>query len=217
MNAFALSNAVLETAPGPISSNPSRLRELFVVIESVTPAELKTRGAGLEIQYGFHPTPFGTCLLGLTRRGICWLSFVEDSQRRSALDEMKLHWSGAAFAERPDSTAAVAKRVFSEPDIASESSLKVLVMGTDFQIRVWRALLEIPLGTLVSYKALGEAIGTPAACRAIGAAVGQNAIAYLIPCHRVIRKNGLLGGYRWGQPRKQAMLNLEAAHRFAAA
>jgi AraC family transcriptional regulator of adaptative response/methylated-DNA-[protein]-cysteine methyltransferase len=216
MNAFALSNAVLETASGPISSNPHGLHDLSVVMEAATPAEIKTRGAGIEIQYGFHPTPFGTCLLGLTRRGVCWLSFVEDGHRGSALDEMKSHWSGAAFAEQPGATATLANRIFSDAD-RSKSPVRVLVMGTDFQVKVWRALLEIPPGTLVSYEALGNAIGEPTACRAIGAAVGQNAIAYLIPCHRVIRKNGLLGGYRWGQPRKQAMLDLEAAHRFAAA
>jgi AraC family transcriptional regulator, regulatory protein of adaptative response / methylated-DNA-[protein]-cysteine methyltransferase len=216
MNAFAQSKALLEAAPGRRLTSPGSLRDLSVVMEAATPAEFKTRGAGLEIQYGFHSTPFGTCLLGLARRGVCWLSFVEDGHRGSALDQMKSHWSGAVFAEQPDATATLTNRIFSGAD-RSKSPVNVLVMGTDFQIKVWRALLEIPPGTIESYEALGDAIGEPTACRAIGAAVGQNAVAFLIPCHRVIRKNGLLGGYRWGQPRKQAMLDREAAYRFAAA
>ena len=203
--------AVLMAALDSGLSGPGRLHDLFVAVDAVTPGEFKNRGAGIRIEYGFHPTPFGPCLLGLTQRGICWLSFVSDPGNRAALRKLKSHWSGATFVEQPGTTGPVASRIFPNLETRRKSPLHLLLMGTNFQIKVWRALLEIPAGAVVSYQAIGAQIGASRAARAVGSAVGQNAVAYLIPCHRVIRKSGLPGGYRWGEERKRAMLAWEAA------
>ena len=208
---LAESKAVLTAALDSGLSGPGRLHDLFVAVEAVTPGEFKSRGAGIHIDYGFHPTRFGPCLLGLTQRGICWLSFVSDMGERAASQELKSHWGGAEFSERPEATGPVASHIFPSLEGRQKSSLGLLLMGTNFQIKVWRALLEILAGAVVSYEAIGARIGASKAARAIGSAVGQNAVAYLIPCHRVIRKSGLPGGYRWGDERKRAMLAWEAA------
>lgn len=208
---LARSRAVLDAALDSGLSGPGRLHDLFVAVEAVTPGEFKTRGAGIEIRYGFHPTPFGQCLLGVTRRGICWLSFVGNSGRREALSTMKSHWSGATFAGDCNSTAPVIGDVFSNLGKRRDTSLSLLLMGTNFQLKVWQALLRIPPGSVVSYEAVGKMVNMRKSFRAIGSAVGANPVAYLIPCHRVIRKTGLPGGYRWGAPRKGAMLAWEAA------
>jgi AraC family transcriptional regulator of adaptative response/methylated-DNA-[protein]-cysteine methyltransferase len=192
-------------------SGPGRLHDLFAAVEAVTPGEFKSRGDGIRIEYGFHPSRFGLCLLGLTQRGICWLSFVNSTGKRAALQELKSHWGGAVFTERWDVTGPVARRIFPGLERRSKPPLNLLLMGTNFQIKVWRALLNIPAGAMVSYQAIGARIGAPRAARAVGAAVGENAISYLIPCHRVIRKSGSLGGYRWGEERKRAMLAWDAA------
>ena len=149
--------------------------------------------------------------MGVTERGVCWLSFVCGSSRAETISEMKRHWAGATFARRPDLTAPVAARIFSNLNEAEKSPLSLLLLGTNFQIKVWQALLKIPAGALVSYETIGGLIGRAQFPRAIGSAVGSNPIAYLIPCHRVIRKTGLLGGYRWGETRKRAMLGWESA------
>lgn len=205
------SSAVLDTALDAGLSGPGRLHDLFVSIEAVTPGEYKKRGAGLEIDYGFHATPFGLCLLGLTQRGICWLSFVNSSDRNAALSDMCKYWAGATFHERPAKTSSVAKSAFSRlnPEASRNRGLSLFLAGTNFQIKVWQALLRVPAGHLVSYQMLGSAVGAPNACRAVGAAVGRNPIAYLIPCHRVVRQSGALGGYHWGETRKRAMLGWE--------
>jgi len=207
---LAESKAVLETALDSGLSSPGRLHDLFVSVEAVTPGEFKTRGAGIGIDFGFHPTPFGWCVRGTSRRGVCWLSFGGEKAKRELVSEMQAHWSGATCAEQPDSTAPVARQIFSALN-GEKSCLSLLLMGTNFQIKVWEALLKIPAGTLACYEKIGQSIGYPTASRAIGSAVGQNAIAYLIPCHRVIQKSGLIGGYRWGPARKQAMIAWEAA------
>jgi len=203
--------AVLDVALDSGLSGPSRLHDLFVSGEAVTPGEFKSAGAGIEIHYGFHPTPFGECLLGVTGRGVCWLSFLNDENRSAALDEFKAHWHGAEISENPTGTSSITRRIFSSVRDNSGRPLGVLLMGTNFQIKVWQALLNIPAGTVTTYHAIGERIGASRAARAVGGAVGHNVIAYLIPCHRVIRQSGLLGGYRWGQERKRAMLGWEAA------
>jgi AraC family transcriptional regulator of adaptative response/methylated-DNA-[protein]-cysteine methyltransferase len=208
---LADSKGLLTAALDSGLSGPGRLHDLFISAEAVTLGEFKSRGAGIRIEYGFHPTRFGPCLLGLTRRGICWLSFVSDTGKRAALQELKSHWGGATFAEQPDATGPVAGRIFPGLARRQKSPLSLLLMGTNFQIKVWRALLEIPAGAVASYEAIGARIGAAKAARAIGSAVGQNAVAYLIPCHRVIRKSGAPGGYRWGGERKRAMLAWEAA------
>ncbi len=205
---LAESKAVLETALDSGLSSPGRLHDLFVSVEAVTPGEFKTRGAGLKIEYGFHPTPFGWCLLGTSRRGICWLSFGGEQSKRKLAGELRAHWRGAACVEEPGSTAPVACRIFSALN-GERTGLSLLVMGTNFQVKVWEALLKVPAGSLTSYETIGRSLGCPSAARAIGSAVGQNAIAYLIPCHRVIQKSGLIGGYRWGPARKRAIIAWE--------
>ncbi|SPE55179.1 O-6-methylguanine DNA methyltransferase [Verrucomicrobia bacterium] len=205
------SKAVLAAALDSGLSGPGRLHDLFVSLEAVTPGEFKSRGAGLEIAYGHHATPFGPCLLGVTTRGVCWLSFTKSLGERKAVSELQAHWGGAKLAEDSTKTAPVAVKIFSTLGKRSNVPLSLLVMGTNFQIKVWQALLQIPPGKVVSYETVGELVGAPSASRAIGGAVGQNAIAYLIPCHRVIRKSGSLGGYRWGESRKRTLLAWEAA------
>lgn len=205
------SKPVLEAALDSGLSSPSRLHDLFLNIEAVTPGEYKTRGGGIQIHYGFAATPFGRCLLGRTGRGICWLSFFGNGGEETALDGLKDLWRNAELIEGGAQTLSLVNRIFSNIGHGNKKPLSLLLMGSNFQIKVWQALLRIPMGALVSYEALGHFIGAPRASRAIGSAVGANPIAYLIPCHRVIRKQGLWGGYRWGQPRKQAILAWEAA------
>jgi AraC family transcriptional regulator of adaptative response/methylated-DNA-[protein]-cysteine methyltransferase len=192
-------------------SSPGRLHDLFVSVEAVTPGEFKTRGQGIRISYGFHPTPFGTCLVGATSRGVCWLSFHENGSQRGALRDLQSRWHGAELVEELTTTARVVKQIFSSLDKRQKSPLSLLLMGTNFQIKVWRALLSVPLGEVTTYENISELIGARNSARAVGGAVGDNRIAYLIPCHRVIRKSGMLGGYHWGEPRKRAMLAWEAA------
>ncbi|MBE0540595.1 MAG: methylated-DNA--[protein]-cysteine S-methyltransferase [Verrucomicrobia bacterium] len=203
--------AVLDVTLDSGLSSPGRLHDLFVSAEAVTPGEFKTRGAGIKISYGFQPSRFGPCLLGVTSRGVCWLSFLNHNDRRGALRELRSHWSGASISERPRITGPVAARIFHGINGQATRPLGLLLMGTNFQIKVWQALLRIPAGMVTTYQAVAETIGAQRTARAIGGAVGQNAIAYLIPCHRVIRQSGVLGGYRWGTNRKHAMLGWEAA------
>jgi len=207
--------AVLDVTLDSGLSSPGRLHDLFVSAEAVTPGEFKTRGAGIEISYGFHPCSFGICLLGVTSRGVCWLSFLDNGDQRAAARELKAHWSGAKVGENRGVTMPIAAQIFEGIEARMDRPLGLLLMGTNFQIRVWQALLKIPAGSVMTYQAVGKRIGAPRAARAIGGAVGQNAIAYLIPCHRVIRETGLLGGYRWGEDRKRAMLGWEAARAVA--
>jgi len=180
-----------------------------VVSAIVTPAELKAGGAGLEILWGFHGSPFGECLVGTTPLGICWISFV-NRPGEDPLDEFRRNWPSARLVEEAGETGRLAERVFGGERAWAGSPLPILLHGTRFQIQVWRALLEIPDGAMTTYGAVAHAIGSPGAARAVGRAVGGNRIAYLIPCHRVIRSTGDIGGYRWGVARKKAMLGREA-------
>lgn len=186
-------------------SGPGRLHDLMISLEAMTPGEFKARGAGIEIRYGVGATPFGDCLIGVTKRGICHLAFF-DSEQESALADMKRLWPNALFKPAKTETARVLKRVFGG---AGKGSVSLLVRGTPFQIKVWEALLRVPEGTVISYDRLARLAGVPGASRAVGTAVGKNSIAYLIPCHRVIRETGVLGQYRWGAIRKKAVLNWE--------
>jgi AraC family transcriptional regulator, regulatory protein of adaptative response / methylated-DNA-[protein]-cysteine methyltransferase len=193
-------------------SSPGRLHELFVTCEAVTPGEVRRRGLGLAISYGFHPSPFGTALLATTERGICGLSFVQDQAPGDALvAQLVARWPGAEIAERPAATAPVAERVFAFPADHSPAPLHLVVRGTNFQIQVWQALLRIPLGKAVTYQDIAHHIGMPGASRAVGNAVGNNPIPFLIPCHRVIRKMGEFGNYGEGPQRKKAILGWESA------
>ncbi len=210
------SKPVLETALDSGLSSSGRLHDLFVSAEAATPGEFKSRGEGMRIDFGFHPSPFGPCLLGVTTRGVCWLSFLDGDDQRTAVRELKSHWSGARLHENPDATRSVAAQIFCGFKSKPNQSLSVVLLGTNFQIKVWRALLTIPTGAVTTYEQIGALVGAPRSARAIGAAVGRNAIAYLIPCHRVIRKTGTLGGYRWNEDRKRTMLGWEAAQKSGA-
>lgn len=202
------SQSVLTAAFAAGLSSPGRLHDLFVNIEAVTPGEYKRGGAGLVIRHGIHDSPFGPCLLMHTQRGICALAFVDAGDDGRALASMSARWPNATLVADPEPGAELAARVFAT-GTGSGDPLTVLLHGTPFQIQVWEALLRIPRGAVTSYQALAEYIGNPNASRAVGTASGANPISYLIPCHRVIRKSGTLGGYRWGLGRKLAMLSRE--------
>ncbi len=207
-HALERSGNVLDAAYAAGLSSPSRLHDLFVSLEAVTPGEFKKRGAGLRITYGFHPSPFGEFLLATTERGICAMFFVT-SDRESVLSEVRRRWPGADFVEGPKKTSQYLGRIF--PRNNQPGKLPIDLRGTNFQIKVWQALLEIPPGAVVPYEGLAARVGNPKASRAVGSAVGQNPIAFIIPCHRVIRKVGSIGGYHGGTDRKRAMLAWEAA------
>lgn len=205
-------SSVMDAALDAGLSGPGRLHDLFTTLEAVTPGEYKSHGAGLTIRYGFHNSPFGECLLTHTERGICGLAFVIGDDRADALEELKSKWKNADFVEDAAATAPLIERIFPSSAMpANREPLKLLVRGTPFQVKVWQALLSIPPGSLVTYSDIAEHIGTPNAVRAVGTANGSNAISYLIPCHRVIRKSGVIGGYRWGRGRKLALIGWEAA------
>ncbi|MBN2553725.1 MAG: methylated-DNA--[protein]-cysteine S-methyltransferase [Spirochaetales bacterium] len=219
----------LEAAYRAGLSSPSRLHDLFVTIDAVTPGEYKRLGSGLEIAYGLHRSPFGDCLVAVTDRGLCGLSFVEAGGARAELQDLRRRWPGARLREDPDRSGEVAGQAFGPlagwehpdgPDRPygqgrssgqSRFPLPLLLKGTNFQLKVWEALLRIPPGRVSSYGRLAEAIGKPGAGRAVGAAVGANPIAYLIPCHRVILESGAFGNYRYGSARKKAILGWEQA------
>jgi AraC family transcriptional regulator of adaptative response/methylated-DNA-[protein]-cysteine methyltransferase len=182
-------------------SGPGRLHDLFVTVDGVTPGEFKQGGEGLTIRFGFSQSPFGEALIGWTERGICAVEFV--SGRTEALKRLRQRWPKAAL--KAGNARAQAKKIF------SSSRQPLVVSGTPFQVKVWEALLRIPTGKAVSYGELAKAVGKPKAARAVGSAVGSNSIAYLIPCHRVLRSAGVAGEYRWGASRKKAILAWESA------
>jgi len=193
-------------------SSPGRLHELFVTCEAVTPGEVKTRGEGLTIEYGFHPSPFGRCLVARTDRGICGLSFVQEEAPEALLARnLRIRWPGARVVENPGVTAGLVKKIFAFPGEHEPAPLHLFVRGTNFQIQVWQALIRIPFGKVVTYEDVARHIGMPGANRAVGNAVGRNPIPFLIPCHRVIRKLGEFGNYGEGPERKKAILGWEAA------
>lgn len=198
-------------------SSPGRLHDLFITYEAMTPGEYKAQGAGMTIRYGYHPSPFGECLLATTDRGICGLYFVGQNDRAASFAALQKNWPKAIFAEDVAETEAQVQATFPEmlPEkvLPTSPSLRLLLKGTPFQLKVWQALVNIPSGDLVSYNDIAAAVGQPNAARAVGSAVGRNAIGYLIPCHRVIRKVGHYGPYRWGAPRKKAIIGWEAARR----
>jgi AraC family transcriptional regulator, regulatory protein of adaptative response / methylated-DNA-[protein]-cysteine methyltransferase len=202
------SENLLETTHQVGLSSLGRLHDLFVTTEAMTPGEYKTRGEGVTIRYGIHLTPFGKCLIGLTEHGICHLSFVQTSEG-DAIDNLVSDWKEAKMVEDYRSTAALVEPIF---DLRYSSRIKPLTLhlrGSNFQLKVWEALLQIPIGTVTTYEGLAQRIGRPSASRAVGSAVGHNPIAVLIPCHRVIRKVGDFGNYRYGALRKKALLARE--------
>lgn len=183
-------------------SGPGRLHDLMVTVEAVTPGEWKKRGAGLELRYGFHDTPFGEALFALTPRGLCHLAFIDD--RTAALKALRKKWPKASLREDAKGTASVAAAAF-----ARKGKIHLVLGGTPFQLKVWEALLRVKAGRAVSYAQVAKAVGHPSATRAVGTAVGANPIAVLIPCHRVLQATGAFGGYRWGVARKRAILATE--------
>ena len=207
-------HSVLDTAYEVGLSGSGRLHDLFVNIEAMTPGEYKRLGAGLRIAYGFHDTPFGECLLATTERGICGLHFVDAGNPDPALSLLRQQWPLATLLEEPATTQALIDTIFPSP-ATGEHQLNLLLKGTNFQIKVWQALLAIPSGYVTAYEDVASLAGNPTAVRAAANSIARNSIAYLIPCHRVLRKTGITGTYRWGAVRKKAMLAWEAARRQA--
>ena len=190
-------------------SGPARLHDLFVTHEAMTPGDYKAAGAGLVMRYGFHPSPFGEAVLIATDRGLAGLGFVDDGDRQAALADLTRRWPKATYLEDEAATAPLAKRVFNPSQWQAEQPLRVVLIGTDFEVRVWQTLLRIPRDRATTYSDIARHIGKPAACRAVGAAVGKNPVSFVVPCHRVLGRSGALTGYHWGVTRKQAMLGWE--------
>jgi AraC family transcriptional regulator of adaptative response/methylated-DNA-[protein]-cysteine methyltransferase len=205
------SKSLLEAAYKSGLSSGGRLHDLFISCEAVTPGEYKLRGEGVTIRYGFHPTPFGECLLAKTERGVCALRFLTAPSKPTALRELRDEWPAARFVKDDDETGEICQRIFRTASEDERTQFHLHLRGTNFQLKVWQALLSIPAGHLTDYSDLATTIGAPKASRAVGSAVGRNPIAYLIPCHRVIRNLGVIGDYRWGHERKQAMIGWETA------
>lgn len=207
-----ISKNLVEAAEVAGLSSQSRVYDLFTTLEAVTPQEYKQHGAGIRIEYGLHETPFGTCLIGVTDRGICWLSFLHtDEDPRQEIELMKGHWHNSTFHQDQELTSAFVEKIFYRAKPGGLEKLHVFVKGTNFQVKVWEALLKIPLGEVTTYQNIGASIKSPRAMQAVGSAVGSNHIAYLIPCHRVIRKDGMLGEYRWTSARKKSIIGWEMA------
>ncbi|MGH7247468.1 MAG: methylated-DNA--[protein]-cysteine S-methyltransferase [Pseudomonadota bacterium] len=191
-------------------SGPGRLHDLFVTHEAMSPGEWKSGGEGLTMRYGFHPSPFGSALLMVTERGLAGLAFADAGEEQATLADMEGRFPRAAYIEESARTATIARRIFDPARWTPSERLRVVLIGTDWEVRVWDALLRIPMGRLATYSGIARKVCTPAAARAVGAAVGKNPIAFVVPCHRVIGKSGELTGYHWGITRKRAMLGWEA-------
>ena len=204
------SASVLDTAYEVGLSGPGRLHDLFVTHEAMSPGEWKAGGEGLTVTYGFHPCPFGMALVMTTPRGLAGLALADAGKERAALRDMKARWPRAKYVEDLAATAATARRIFDAALWRKDQPLRVVLIGTDFEVRVWEKLLDIPMGKLTTYSDLAARAGAPKAARAVGAAVGKNPICFVVPCHRVIGKSGELTGYHWGLTRKRAMLGWEA-------
>ncbi|HWA33170.1 MAG TPA: methylated-DNA--[protein]-cysteine S-methyltransferase [Cyclobacteriaceae bacterium] len=205
------SKNIVEAAESAGLSSQSRVYDLFTTLEAVTPQEYKQQGSGIQVEYGLHETPFGACLIGVTQRGICWLSFVgTDEGPKIELEKMKEHWNNSVFHQNQQLTQTFVNQIFFQ-DLSPGKKLHILVKGTNFQVKVWEALLRLPMGSVTTYQGIAEQIQNPKAMQAVGSAVGSNHIAYLIPCHRVIRKDGILGEYRWSAARKKSIIGWEMA------
>jgi AraC family transcriptional regulator of adaptative response/methylated-DNA-[protein]-cysteine methyltransferase len=207
---LAASASILDTSLEVGLSGPGRLHDLFVTHEAMSPGEWKAGGEGLRLSYGFHPSPFGEALIVATERGLAGLGFVDDSDREAALADMKARWPKAEYVEDQAATAPLARRIFDPLAWQQEQPLRVVLIGTDFEVRVWQTLLRIPLGRATTYSEIANRVGKPSAARAVGAAVGKNPISFVVPCHRVLGRSGALTGYHWGLTRKQAILGWEA-------
>ncbi len=206
------SASVLETAHEVGLSGAARLHDLFVSHEAMTPGDYKRRGEGLEMAYGFHASPFGEALLIATDRGLAGLAFVDEDKgqtQQEALADMTQRWPKARFVPAPERTAVFAQQIFKSSPSSRERPIRLVMIGTDFEVRVWETLLKIPMGRAVSYNDIARHLGQPTASRAVGSAVGRNPISFVVPCHRVLRGDGSLGGYHWGLTRKRALIGWE--------
>jgi len=204
------SASLLDAACDVGLSGAGRLHDLFVDHEAMTPGDFKRRGAGLDIVYGFHPSPFGSALIMATDRGVCGLAFADGGTERSeALEDMAARWPSAKYREDKAVTGAHARQIFEPQSWRRDRPIRLVLIGTDFEVRVWETLLRIPAGRQVTYSDVAAHIGKPSASRAVGSAVGRNPISFVVPCHRVLRKDGGLGGYHWGITRKRAIIGWE--------
>ena len=204
------SRPLLEVSDSLGLSSGSRLYDHFVHLEAVTPGEYKKGGVGLTIEYAVHDTPFGHAFIAITTRGICKFAFLEYSEINTSMSDLSAKWPHAKFHENYRSTQTIIKTMF-DVEKKQDRPLSLHVSGTNFQISVWKALLEIPPGTVTSYTQVATRVGRPRAARAVGTAIGANPIAFLIPCHRVIQQSGKLGGYHWGETRMHAIHAWESA------
>jgi AraC family transcriptional regulator of adaptative response/methylated-DNA-[protein]-cysteine methyltransferase len=210
-------DSVLDAALNAGLSGPGRLHDLCVTLDAASPGEMKNGGAGMTIDYGFAKTPFGEALIGETARGICHLSFVDGQRRNGASELLASQWPNAKLRRSDQRAEGVSTAIFARPpQNQSRPALRAFVRGTPFQLRVWRALLRVPAGSLTTYGRLSVAINQPQAARAVGSAVGANPIAFIIPCHRVIRETGVLGNYHWDPIRKRAIIGWEISVRLPA-
>lgn len=200
---------LLETAIEVGMSGPSRLHDLFVTHEAMSPGEWKMKGRGLQIRYGYHPSPFGLALVMITDRGLAGCAFADPGEETACFEDMARRWPNAIYVEDQAATAPYAERIFDPARWTSDKPLRVVLLGTDFQVRVWQSLLKIPMGRAVTYSHVAQDIGQPTASRAVGAAIGANPISFVVPCHRALGKSGALTGYHWGITRKRAMLGWE--------
>ncbi len=205
-------------------SGPSRLHDLFVTHEAMSPGEWKTGGEGLELRYGFHASPFGEALAVITDRGLAGLGWVDRKSgagtaqtdgkaaggREGSLADMKRRWPNARYVQDQEATAPYVARAFNPEEWRADRPLRVVLIGSDFEVRVWQTLIGIPLGTATTYSSIANRLGNPNAARAVGTAVGKNPLSFVVPCHRVLGKSGALTGYHWGVTRKQAILGWEA-------
>jgi AraC family transcriptional regulator of adaptative response/methylated-DNA-[protein]-cysteine methyltransferase len=204
------SASVLDAALDSGLSGPGRLHDLFVTHEAMSPGEWKNGGAGMTLRYGFHPSPFGTAIVIASGRGLAGLAFADPGEEPAALADMQRRWPRATYVEDRAGTADLAQRVFDRNMWRADQPLRVVLIGTDFEVRVWETLLKIPMGRAVCYSDIAGNMNSPKASRAVGAAVGRNPISFVVPCHRALGKSGALTGYHWGITRKQAMLGWEA-------
>lgn len=206
------SASLLDTALETGLSGTGRLHDLFIDHEAMTPGDYKRGGEGLAISYGVHPSPFGMAVAMATNRGLCGLAFADTPDAVNPVkEELMARWPNASYISSPDRTGPIVTQIFSPARWSEEDPVKIILIGTDFEVRVWRTLLDLPMGSATSYAAVADKVCTPAAARAVGRAVGHNPIAFVVPCHRVLRKDGNLGGYHWGLTRKKAIIGWEAA------
>jgi AraC family transcriptional regulator, regulatory protein of adaptative response / methylated-DNA-[protein]-cysteine methyltransferase len=204
------SASVLDAAYEVGLSGPGRLHDLFVTHEAMSPGEWKSGGQGLTIYFGFHPSPFGSALIMASERGLAGLAFADAGGEKATLADMRRRWPSANYVEDAARTAPLARRIFDPMRWRAEEPLRVVLIGTDWEVRVWEALLKIPMGHLTSYSNIATRLCAPKSARAVGAAVGKNPLAFVVPCHRVVGRAGALTGYHWGLTRKHAMLGWEA-------